>query len=376
MVLRESVRFVAEQDSLNASMLGPDAAPGTPEFDLFVKEVVDEMTVKAGQKCTAIRRAMAPAAVSRRGRGTRSASGWRRPGRRPARRGQPDGRAGQLRPARRRPRPDRQAGRRRARGSSPATPMPSVGPEGGAFMQPILLRADDPWHSERGPRCRGVRAGLHDHALPRPRRRRSRSPIAAWAAWRCRCSPIRPTPRATSSRAPPPFTAGCWSSTATMPRNCTGHGIPLPVLVHGGPGRAGGSEEMGGIRGVKHYMQRTAIQSTPAMIAAITEQYIPGGPKHFIDGHPFRKRMSELAHRRHAQDRQPHRDDRRHRAFRRIHRRQFLRPYGRGSGQGLADLRRPGRARLSDPELRRGPVRRSRSRARCWPIPASRICAS
>jgi oxepin-CoA hydrolase/3-oxo-5,6-dehydrosuberyl-CoA semialdehyde dehydrogenase len=74
----------------------------------------------------------------------------------------------------------------------------------------------------------------------------------------------------------------------------TGHGSPLPVLVHGGPGRAGGSEEMGGIRGVKHYMQRTALQSSPAMIAAITEQYIPGAPKHFVDGHPFRKRMSEL----------------------------------------------------------------------------------
>src|SRR6476659_7259010 len=75
----------------------------------------------------------------------------------------------------------------------------------------------------------------------------------------------------------------------------TGHGSPLPVLVHGGPGRAGGSEEMGGVRGVRHYMQRTAIQSTPAMIAAITEQYIPGGPKHVVDVHPFRKRMSELA---------------------------------------------------------------------------------
>jgi oxepin-CoA hydrolase/3-oxo-5,6-dehydrosuberyl-CoA semialdehyde dehydrogenase len=74
----------------------------------------------------------------------------------------------------------------------------------------------------------------------------------------------------------------------------TGHGSPLPVLVHGGPGRAGGSEEMGGVRGVKHYMQRTAIQSTPAMIAAISEQYIPGGPKHEIKVHPFRRRMSEL----------------------------------------------------------------------------------
>ena len=79
-----------------------------------------------------------------------------------------------------------------------------------------------------------------------------------------------------------------------MRRNCTGHGSPLPVLVHGGPGRAGGSEEMGGVRGVKHYMQRTALQSSPAMIAAITEQYVPGAPKHVIDVHPFRLKMSEL----------------------------------------------------------------------------------
>src|SRR5204862_776837 len=75
----------------------------------------------------------------------------------------------------------------------------------------------------------------------------------------------------------------------------TGHGSPLPVLVHGGPGRAGGGEEMGGVRGVKHYMQRTAVQSSPAMIAAITEQYIAGAPKHFVGVHPFRRKMSELA---------------------------------------------------------------------------------
>ena len=74
----------------------------------------------------------------------------------------------------------------------------------------------------------------------------------------------------------------------------TGHGSPLPVLTHGGPGRAGGGEEMGGVRGVKHYMQRTAIQSSPAMIAAITGAFIDGSPKHEIDVHPFRKRMSEL----------------------------------------------------------------------------------
>ena len=100
-------------------------------------------------------------------------------------------------------------------------------------------------------------------------------------------------------------------------KESTGHGSPLPVLVHGGPGRAGGSEEMGGVRGVKHYMQRTAIQSSPAMIAAITSHYIPGGPKHVIDAHPFRRTMSELNIGDTLENRQPHRHDRGHRAFRR-----------------------------------------------------------
>ena len=111
-VLRESVKFVAEQDSLNASLLGPDAAPGTPEFDLFVKEVVTEMTVKAGQKCTAIRRAMAPAehldaveaAIRERLQGTKVGD--------PRDKESADGRARLERPARRCPQPDRQAGRR------------------------------------------------------------------------------------------------------------------------------------------------------------------------------------------------------------------------------------------------------------------------
>jgi oxepin-CoA hydrolase/3-oxo-5,6-dehydrosuberyl-CoA semialdehyde dehydrogenase len=80
----------------------------------------------------------------------------------------------------------------------------------------------------------------------------------------------------------------------TNAKESTGHGSPLPVLVHGGPGRAGGSEEMGGIRGVKHYMQRTALQSSPTIIAAITGQYVAGGPKRIIDVHPFRLKMSEL----------------------------------------------------------------------------------
>ena len=170
-VIRESVRFVAEQDSLNASLLGPDAAPGTPEFDLFVKEVATEMTVKAGQKCTAIRRAMAPAEYLDAVEQALARAAGEDQGRRPARRGHAHGRAGQHQPARRRSRADRASSKLRARASSPAIPNAEPPIAGGAFLPPMLLRTDDPWEHGRGPRLRAVRAGLDDHALQGHRRR-------------------------------------------------------------------------------------------------------------------------------------------------------------------------------------------------------------
>ena len=297
-VMRESVSFVAEQDSLNASLLGPDAAPGTPEFDLFIKEVATEMTVKAGQKCTAIRRAMAPAehldavqqALAERLAKTKV--------------GDPraeDTRMGALVSVSQRDDVRQKIAELEAAGARIVAGDPSAEPPiaGGAFLAPVLLRTDDPWRTDAVHDCRAVRPGVDDHALPRPGRRdRARQPRPGSLA--CRCSPIRPRRRATSSRARRRSMGGCWSSNRDNAAESTGHGSPLPVLVHGGPGRAGGSEEMGGVRGVKHYMQRTAIQSSPAMIAAITEQYMPGAPKHVIDVHPFRRKMSELEHRRHA----------------------------------------------------------------------------
>ena len=291
-VLRESVRFVAEQDSLNASILGPDAGPGTPEFDLFVKEVVNEMTVKAGQKCTAIRRAMAPAAhldaveAAIRERLEATTVGDPR---------DKDSRMGALVSVAQRKDVRSQvekllgAGARIVSGNLEA----EAGPEGGAFMAPILLRADDPWAS----------SAVHDVE--------AFGPVSTVMPYKDLADAVALANRGMGSLALSLFTyspdaarefiQGAAAFHGRMlvlnrdnAKESTGHGSPLPVLVHGGPGRAGGSEEMGGIRGVKHYMQRTAIQSTPAMIAAISEQYIPGGPKHVIDAHPFRKRMSEL----------------------------------------------------------------------------------
>ncbi|MFL6855857.1 MAG: phenylacetic acid degradation bifunctional protein PaaZ, partial [Sphingomicrobium sp.] len=291
-VQRESVKFVAEQDSLNASLLGPDAAPGTPEFDLFVKEVVNEMTVKAGQKCTAIRRAMAPAehldAVETAIRERLSAT----------RVGDPrdkDSRMGALVSTGQRDDVRTQIAKLTAGGARivAGNPEASPGVAGGAFMEPILLRSDDPWSN----------FAVHDVE--------AFGPVSTVMPYKDMADAVALANRGMGSLVLSLFThspdaarefiqgaAAYHGRMLVINRDnaaeSTGHGSPLPVLVHGGPGRAGGSEEMGGVRGVKHYMQRTAIQSTPAMIAAISEQYIPGGPKHEVKVHPFRRRMSEL----------------------------------------------------------------------------------
>lgn len=291
-VMRESVRFIAEQDSLNASVLGPDAAPGTPEFGLFVREVAIEMTVKAGQKCTAIRRAMAPAdcldavqeALAERLAGTKV--------------GDPraeDTRMGALVSLSQRDDVRQKIAELEAAGAKIVSGDPSADSPiaGGAFLSPVLLRADDPWKSTAvhdvepfGPVSTIMPYKDMDDAIALANRGMGSLALSLFSH---------------SADAARDFIGGAAAFHGRMlvidrtnSKESTGHGSPLPVLVHGGPGRAGGGEEMGGIRGVKHYMQRTAIQSSPTMIAAITSQYVPGAPKHIIDVHPFRLRMSEL----------------------------------------------------------------------------------
>jgi oxepin-CoA hydrolase/3-oxo-5,6-dehydrosuberyl-CoA semialdehyde dehydrogenase len=292
-VMRESTRFVAEQDSLNASILGPDAAPGTPEFDLFVREVAIEMTVKAGQKCTAIRRAMAPAehldaleqALGERLQSTRVGDPRDEASRMGAlvSTGQRDDVRGQIAKL-------VASGARVVSGDPAASP----GNAAGAFLEPILLRSDDPWAS---PAVHDVEAFGPVSTIMPYRDLPDAVALANRGMGSLALSLFTHSPQVARD-----FVQGAAAFHGRMlvinrdnTRESTGHGSPLPVLVHGGPGRAGGSEELGGIRGVTHYMQRTAIQSTPAMIAAISEQYIPGAPKRLVDGHPFQKRMSELA---------------------------------------------------------------------------------
>jgi oxepin-CoA hydrolase/3-oxo-5,6-dehydrosuberyl-CoA semialdehyde dehydrogenase len=164
---------------------------------------------------------------------------------------------------------------------------------GGAFLPPVLLRTDDPWRTEAVHDCEPF------------------GPVSTIMPYRNMADAIALANRGKGSlvlslftyspEAARDFIQGAAAYHGRMlvlnrdnAAESTGHGSPLPVLVHGGPGRAGGSEEMGGVRGVKHYMQRTALQSSPGMIAAMTEQYVPGAPKHFVTVHPFTLKMNEL----------------------------------------------------------------------------------
>lgn len=290
-IARESVRFIAERDSLNASVLGPDSGPGTPEFDLFIKEVAREMTVKAGQKCTAIRRAMAPAehldAVQ--------AALIERLGK--ARIGDP--REEGVTMGALAGRSQLEAVRGAVAELSKAARIVSGDPErppvegNGSFITPILLRSDDPWGSD----------AVHDVE--------AFGPVSTIMPYRDLADAVALANRGMGSLALSLFTfdpavaeefvlgAGAYHGRMvildrTSAKESTGHGSPLPVLVHGGPGRAGGGEEMGGIRGVAHYMQRTALQGSPAVLSSVVRQWLPGAPKPTGDLHPFRKRISEL----------------------------------------------------------------------------------
>ena len=288
---RESVRFVAERDSLNASILGPDAAPGTPEFDLFVKEVAREMIVKAGQKCTAIRRAMAPAQHLDAVQEALSARLAK------VRVGDPRDEATQMGAlaSREQLQSVREAVSMLSKVARIVSGDPAASPVagGGAFISPILLRTDDPWNV----------ADVHDVE--------AFGPVSTLMPYRDLDDAIALANRGMGSLALSLFTfdkqvaeefvlgAGAYHGRMvildrTSAKESTGHGSPLPVLVHGGPGRAGGGEEMGGIRGVKHYMQRTALQGGPEMLSKIVRQWLPGADKVIGDVHPFRKRISEL----------------------------------------------------------------------------------
>ncbi len=292
-VVAGSVRFNAEADSLNCSILGPDAVPGTPEFDLYVKALVTEMTVKAGQKCTAIRRALVPtdlmdavaeAAAARLAKVTVG---------NPA---NADVRMGALASLDQRDEVRRSlkalldAGRS-VFGDPDHVEVIDADAERGAFLSPVLLRMDDADRAE-------------------PHEVEAFGPVSTLIPYSSTAQAIDLAARGAGSLVGSVVSADVdfarsvvlgvapWHGRLLVldrddAGESTGHGSPLPMLVHGGPGRAGGGEEMGGIRGVLHHMQRTAVQASPRVLSAVTNRWVAGVAR--TEGiHPFRKSLAEL----------------------------------------------------------------------------------
>jgi oxepin-CoA hydrolase / 3-oxo-5,6-dehydrosuberyl-CoA semialdehyde dehydrogenase len=294
-VVRESVRFNAEADSLNCSILGPDAAPGTEEFQLFVTEVVRELTQKTGQKCTAIRRSLVPAehvgAVVD-ALGDRLAE---------VRVGDPRDQATTMGPLVSR---DQLAevGRavdRLGRGAEVALggrgrpELASGDPERGAFCAPTVLVATSP----RAPELHTVEAFGPVTSVIGYRGAADAVELAALGRGSLVGSVVTADPG--FARQVVLGVAPWHGRLLVLDRHdaaeSTGHGAPLPHLVHGGPGRAGGGEELGGIRAVLHHMQVTSVSASPATVTAVTGRWTAGAPTTSGPVHPFRRHFEELA---------------------------------------------------------------------------------
>jgi oxepin-CoA hydrolase/3-oxo-5,6-dehydrosuberyl-CoA semialdehyde dehydrogenase len=294
-IIEESVPFNMEADSLNCIVLGEDAAPGTPEFDLFVKEVRREIVVKCGQKCTAVRRIIVPEKYMEDAQIAIGKALTNTPIGDPRVEGV---KMGAL------------AGKSQVNevkekvqmllknstlvyGDLEQFEVIHGNKNQGAFLSPLLLRNDSPViHQEVhqieafGPVSTLMPYKDLDEAVE----------IAKMGKGSLCCSIVTYDDRIARNYV---LNAATHHGRILVlhrdsAKESTGHGSPMPLLVHGGPGRAGGGEEMGGMRGVKHYMQRCAIQGTPTTITAITDQYQYGAT--YKDGgkHPFRKYFEEL----------------------------------------------------------------------------------
>jgi len=292
-VVHGGVRLGVEADSLNCSILGPDVTADDPELELFVKGVVTEMTVKAGQKCTAIRRVLVPGPMADTVVDAITARLAKITVGNPA---HEDVRMGALASLGQREEVRKAVEALRASaeivyGDPGSVELVDADAERGAFLGPILLRAApgavEPHDVEPfGPVSTVLTYDSVDDAIALAARGRgslvgslvthdgdvARSVVLGLAPWHGRILVLDRDDAAES----------------------TGHGSPLPVLVHGGPGRAGGGEELGGVRAVLHHLQRAAIQASPELMTAITGRWTTGSQRHDDGVHPFRKSLAEL----------------------------------------------------------------------------------
>jgi oxepin-CoA hydrolase/3-oxo-5,6-dehydrosuberyl-CoA semialdehyde dehydrogenase len=294
-VLENSIRFNMEADSLNCCILGPDAKPGTDEFDLFVKEVVKEMTVKAGQKCTAIRRTIVPAELT-----DDAAAALKKrldkvkigdPANEEVRMGPLAGRAQTREVA------ERVAELRKEAeliyGDESSFDIIGGDRERGAFYPTTLLYCDAPFDRSAphdveafGPVNTIMPYKSVDEAIE----------LAALGKGSL-CGSLFTSEDAVARQVVlgiGPHHGRLMLINRDCARESTGHGSPLPHLIHGGPGRAGGGEEMGGVRGVLHFMQRVALQGSPTTLSHVSGEWMPGAARPTDRIHPFQKYFDEL----------------------------------------------------------------------------------
>ncbi|MCP1608325.1 phenylacetic acid degradation bifunctional protein PaaZ [Pseudomonas citronellolis] len=294
-LIRNSVPFNAEADSLNCAILAPDVTPDDEEFDLFVKEVAREMTAKAGQKCTAIRRAIVPArhidAVAERLRERLAKVVVGDPSVEGVKMGALASHAQQADVAER-----VEALLKSSElifGAKDGFAPRGEGVSEGAFFAPTLLRSRDP-HAEGG--AHDIEAFGPVSTLMTYDDLDEAIALAARGKGSLVASLITRDPQVAAKVVP--VMGALHGRLHILDRESaaesTGHGSPLPVLKHGGPGRAGGGEELGGVRAVKHYLQRTAVQGSPTMLMAVTGEYVRGAQVYETDVHPFRRYFDEL----------------------------------------------------------------------------------
>ncbi|MEO0789077.1 MAG: phenylacetic acid degradation bifunctional protein PaaZ [Bacteroidota bacterium] len=294
-IIKEAVPFNMEADSLNASILGADAVPGTPEFDLFIKEVRKEMTVKCGQKCTAIRRIIVPESLVEDvqihlGKALDKVTIG-------------DPRLKEVRMGAlvskdqveevHKSIADISQTAEIVYGDLQAVELIGASAEVGAFMRPILLREDDPFNNQ----------AVHD--------REAFGPVSTILPYKDLDEAITLAQMGKGSlvssivtnddRIARDYVVEAASHHGRIlvlnresAKESTGHGSPLPTLVHGGPGRAGGGEEMGGMRGIKHYLQRTAVQGSPTTLTEITGIYQANARYKEAPQHPFKYHWEDI----------------------------------------------------------------------------------
>ncbi len=289
-IVAKSIPFTMEADSLNCCVLGEDVTPDQPEFALFIREVVREMTTKAGQKCTAIRRIIVPQALVNAVSDALVARLQKVVVGDPAQEGV---KMGALVNAEQRADVQEKVNILLAAGCEIRLGGQADLSAAGAFFPPTLLYCPQP---DETPAVHATEAFGPVATLMPAQNQRHALQLACAGGGSLAGTLVTADPQIARQ-----FIADAARTHGRIQilneesaKESTGHGSPLPQLVHGGPGRAGGGEELGGLRAVKHYMQRTAVQGSPTMLAAISKQWVRGAKVEEDRIHPFRKYVEEL----------------------------------------------------------------------------------